>query len=78
MTSSVSPSTFVDVARIVWLIVSPVVSAAAMIVVPSISPTMIRAVRPRRRGTLRTPSLKSTITNGKRPHCPESDGRRGP
>ena len=29
--------------RIVWLIVSPVVSAAAMIVVPSISPTTISA-----------------------------------
>ena len=43
------PSACDGVERIVWLIVSPVASAAAMIVVPSISPTTIRAERARRR-----------------------------
>ena len=46
--------------RIVRLIVSPVTSADAMIVVPSISPTTISAARPRRRATLRRPSRRST------------------
>ena len=54
------PGRWTAVERIVWLIVSPVASAAAMIVVPSISPTTISAVRPRRRRTLRTPSLTRT------------------
>ena len=57
MVSSVAPSVETVVALIVWLIVSPVVRAAAMIVVPSISPTTIRALRPRRRPTLRTASF---------------------
>ncbi len=60
MISSVAPSCLVAVARIVWFMVSPVARAAAMIVVPSISPTTIRAERERRRPTLRTPSLSST------------------
>ena len=55
--SSVAPSVATAVVRIVWLIVSPVVRAAAMIVVPSISPSTMRALRPRRRPTLRTASL---------------------
>ena len=55
--SSVAPSVATVVARIVWLIVSPVVRAAAMIVVPSISPTTMSALRPRRRRTLRTASF---------------------
>ena len=42
----------------VELIVSPVASAAAMIVVPSMRPATMRTVRPRRRGMFRTPSLK--------------------
>ena len=42
----------------VWLMVSPVTSADEMIVVPSISPRTISAVRARRRLTLRMPSLK--------------------
>ena len=45
-TSSVSPSALTAVDRIVWFIVSPVARAAAMIVVPSISPTTISAERP--------------------------------
>lgn len=55
--SSVAPSVATVVARIVWLIVSPVVRAAAMIVVPSISPTTMSALPPRRRRTLRTASF---------------------
>jgi hypothetical protein len=55
--SSVEPSALTAVERIVWLIVSPVVSAAAMIVVPSMSPTTISALRPRRRPTLRSASF---------------------
>ena len=39
------PSAATAVERIVWLIVSPVASAAAMIVVPSIEPATISAVR---------------------------------
>ena len=42
--------------RTVRLIVSPVTSAEQMIVVPSISPATISAVRPRRRVRLRRPS----------------------
>ena len=66
-TSSVAPSCAIASERIVWLIVSPVTSAAATIVVPSISPRTMSAVRPRRRPTLRTPSrarigLRSTRT----------------
>ena len=55
--SSVAPSADTAVVRIVWLMVSPVVKAAAMIVVPSISPTTMRALRPRRRPTLRSASF---------------------
>ena len=46
--------------RIVWLIVSPVVSAAAMIAVPSIEPAMISALRAGRRPTFRTPRRRNT------------------
>ena len=56
--SSVWPSEAIAAVRIVWLIVSPVTSADAMIVVPSMSPRTISAVRARRRVTLRMPSLK--------------------
>ena len=45
-TSSVWPSAAIADERIVWLIVSPVASAAAMIAVPSIRPTTISALRP--------------------------------
>jgi hypothetical protein len=41
-------------------IVSPVPSAAAMIVVASMSPTTINALRPARRPMLRTPRRKNT------------------
>jgi hypothetical protein len=41
-------------------IVSPVTSADEMIVVPSINPVTISSARPRRRETLRSPSLSST------------------
>src|SRR4249919_1348636 len=58
-TSSVCPRAAVAEERIVWLIVSPVASAAAMIAVPSISPTTIRARRARRRPMLRTPSRRN-------------------
>ena len=60
MISSVFPSAVVADERIVWLMVSPVAKAAEMIVVPSISPTTISAVRPRRRLRLRIPSRKKT------------------
>ena len=44
----------------VWLIVSPVASAAVMIAVPSISPTTISALRPGRRRTFLTPRRRKT------------------
>src|ERR671912_1182552 len=47
-------------AVIEWARVSPVPTAAAMIIVESISPTTIRIAPARRRGMLRTPSLKMT------------------
>src|SRR5436190_2352095 len=59
-TSSVRPSAETAAERIVWLIVSPVARAAVMMAVPSISPTTIRALRARRRRTLRTPRRKKT------------------
>ena len=43
--SSVEPSDSIADSRIVWLIVSPDASADAMIVVPSISPVTMSAVR---------------------------------
>ena len=46
-TSSVGPSAWTAAERMVWLIVSPVASAAVMIAVPSMSPSTIRALRPR-------------------------------
>ena len=46
--------------RIVFVIVSPVVSAAATIVVARSRPATISAERARRRPALRTPSRKST------------------
>jgi hypothetical protein len=55
--SSVAPSWATAVERIVWLMVSPVVSAAATIAVPSMSPMTMSALRPRRRPTFRTPSF---------------------
>ena len=58
--SSVSPREATAAERIVWLMVSPVVSATATIAVPSMRPSTISAVRPRRRPTLRTPSFTST------------------
>src|SRR5689334_780819 len=60
MTSSVRPSAAVADERIVWLMLSPVDSAAAMITVPSIDPTTISALRAGRRRTLRTPRRTST------------------
>ena len=44
-TSSVRPRASIAVPRMVWLIVSPVASEAAMIVVPSIRPRTISADR---------------------------------
>ena len=58
--SSVSPREETAAERIVWLIVSPVVSATATIAVPSMRPSTISDVRPRRRPTFRTPSFTST------------------
>src|SRR5262249_50694949 len=52
--SSVAPSDVTAVERMAWFIVSPVVSAAATIVVPSMSPRTISAVRPGRRDAFRT------------------------
>ena len=77
--SSLSPSAATAVVRIVWLIVSPVTRAAATIVVPSISPSTIRPVRPRRRPTLRTPrrtrtGFRSTSTA----RIPNGDAQRDP
>ena len=60
ISSSVDPITFTAVDLTVLLIVSPEASAAVMMVVPSIRPATISAVRARRRLTLRTPSLKKT------------------
>src|SRR5918996_2093827 len=71
--SSVAPSVATAVERIVWLIVSPVVRAAAMIVVPSMSPTTIRALRPRRRPTLRSASFtRMRLRSARRPSTPNA------
>src|SRR5512142_404773 len=59
-TSSACPSAPSALERIVWLIVSPVASAAPMITVPSIRPATISALRPRLRCALRNPSRTKT------------------
>ena len=58
--SSVWPSDEIAEERIVCVIVSPVASAAAMIAVPSISPTTMSALRPGRRSAFRMPSRRNT------------------
>ena len=58
--SSVLPSVRTTDDLMVDAIVSPVLSADAMMAVPSMSPTTMMAVRARRRPTLRRPSLKKT------------------
>jgi len=46
--------------RIVWLIVSPVLSAEEMIAVPSMSPRTMSVERAGLRATLRAPSFRKT------------------
>ena len=58
--SSMKPSRSTTSERTVVAIVSPVSSDDAMMVVPSMSPTTMSAVRPRRRGMLRNPILTKT------------------
>ena len=75
MTRSASPSPLTAAWRMVWLIVSPVVSAAAIIAVPSISPTTMRSDQARR-FTFRTPNRNSTrFRSTKNPSAPPTTPR---
>ena len=58
-TSSAEPSTPATTPRTEWLIVSPVVNALDRMTVPSVSPSVISAAKPGRRGMLRSASLGS-------------------
>ena len=76
--SSVVPSVSTALARIVLFIVSPVTSAAAMIAVPSRSPTTISALRARRRPTLRTASRRRMrFRNERTARAPSGISRTG-
>ena len=74
--SSVAPSVATAVVRIVWAMVSPVVRAAATIVVPSMRPTTMSALRPRRRPTLRTASFTRTGFESENGERTERDAER--